>query len=226
MFSGHRGFLHVFAADAMCSLSKVLFDVGTLFSLFVLLPERPRPGSAMSLVPYFLASMPYFLRARQVRESGRWGGGVGASKAENDWRSREIVCVANDTASLHSHGQCLASYADARQANRYIHLLNAEKYASSLLPITTAALQSCQPEAFGSYDDVLTFFLVASTAATFSWDVLVDWGLLSLSDGTGGCVFFECARGVPVEDLPTRRQMKKVREVSACRRSDKRPRRL
>lgn len=58
-------FIDVFFADAMCSLSKVFFDLGMLWHLASHYPN-PVPSSAHSIViPSCFASLPYIIRARQ-----------------------------------------------------------------------------------------------------------------------------------------------------------------
>lgn len=58
-------FIDVFFADAMCSLSKVFFDLGMLWHLAAHYPH-PVPSSAQSIIiPSCFASLPYIIRARQ-----------------------------------------------------------------------------------------------------------------------------------------------------------------
>jgi hypothetical protein len=58
-------FVDVFYADAMCSLSKVFFDWGMLFHMFVYYPN-PVPASTYNiLIPSLAAALPYIIRTRQ-----------------------------------------------------------------------------------------------------------------------------------------------------------------
>ena len=58
-------FIDVFFADAMCSLSKCFFDMGMLWHLAWHYPD-PVPNDMHSiLIPSFVASLPYLIRARQ-----------------------------------------------------------------------------------------------------------------------------------------------------------------
>lgn len=58
-------FVDVFFADAMCSLSKVFFDMGMLFHMATHYPH-PVPRSAHNiLIPSACAAAPYIIRARQ-----------------------------------------------------------------------------------------------------------------------------------------------------------------
>jgi len=58
-------FLDVFFADAMCSMSKVFFDWGLLWTMFYYYPNAiPSTLSSIAL-PSILSSIPYIIRARQ-----------------------------------------------------------------------------------------------------------------------------------------------------------------
>ena len=58
-------FLDVFFADAMCSMSKVFFDWGLLWTMFYYYPSAiPSTLSSIAL-PSILSSIPYIIRARQ-----------------------------------------------------------------------------------------------------------------------------------------------------------------
>ncbi|GMH87333.1 hypothetical protein TrVE_jg12447 [Triparma verrucosa] len=67
--TGGRDFLHVFLADALCSLSKIFFDLGLLFSLVCSYPHNLPTSSTVLLIPSLFASMPFLIRIRQCMGS-------------------------------------------------------------------------------------------------------------------------------------------------------------
>eukprot|EP00592_Proboscia_alata_P004610 CAMPEP_0194371904 /NCGR_PEP_ID=MMETSP0174-20130528/20253_1 /TAXON_ID=216777 /ORGANISM="Proboscia alata, Strain PI-D3" /LENGTH=531 /DNA_ID=CAMNT_0039150149 /DNA_START=199 /DNA_END=1794 /DNA_ORIENTATION=+ len=58
-------FLDVFFADAMCSMSKVFFDLAMLWHLASHYPEAVPSSVHSIIIPSFFASIPYLIRARQ-----------------------------------------------------------------------------------------------------------------------------------------------------------------
>ncbi|GMI40897.1 hypothetical protein TrCOL_g4351 [Triparma columacea] len=66
---GARDFVHVFVADALCSLSKVFFDQGLLLTLAFHYPDHIARSSKSLIIPPLFASSPYLIRARQCANS-------------------------------------------------------------------------------------------------------------------------------------------------------------
>jgi hypothetical protein len=58
-------FVDVYFADAMCSLSKVFFDLGMLLHMASHFPEPVPPSMHNILIPSACAAIPYLIRARQ-----------------------------------------------------------------------------------------------------------------------------------------------------------------
>lgn len=58
-------FVDVYFADAMCSLSKVFFDLGMLLHMASHFPEPVPPSMHNILIPSACAAIPYIIRARQ-----------------------------------------------------------------------------------------------------------------------------------------------------------------
>jgi EXS family len=58
-------FVDVYFADAMCSLSKVFFDMGMLLHMLSHYPEPVPPSPHNIVIPSACAAMPYLIRARQ-----------------------------------------------------------------------------------------------------------------------------------------------------------------
>lgn len=58
-------FVDVYFADAMCSLSKVFFDMGMLLHMASHYPEPVPPSMHNILIPSACAAIPYVIRARQ-----------------------------------------------------------------------------------------------------------------------------------------------------------------
>ena len=58
-------FVDVYFADAMCSLSKVFFDMGMLLHMASHFPEPVPPSMHNILIPSACAALPYIIRARQ-----------------------------------------------------------------------------------------------------------------------------------------------------------------
>lgn len=58
-------FIDVFFADAMCSLSKVFFDLGMLWHLASHYPNPVPPSIHAITIPSLFAAWPYLIRARQ-----------------------------------------------------------------------------------------------------------------------------------------------------------------
>lgn len=65
IITGGRHFVHVFLADALCSLSKILFDLGILFSLFCSYPHNLPKNSAVLVIPSLFGVLPFVVRIRQ-----------------------------------------------------------------------------------------------------------------------------------------------------------------
>jgi EXS family len=58
-------FVDVYFADAMCSLSKVFFDMGMLLHMLSHYPEPVPPSTHNILIPSAFAAVPYVIRWRQ-----------------------------------------------------------------------------------------------------------------------------------------------------------------
>ena len=56
-------------ADALCSLSKIFFDLGLLCSLVCSYPHNLPTSSTVLLIPSLFASMPFLIRIRQCMGS-------------------------------------------------------------------------------------------------------------------------------------------------------------
>lgn len=69
--------------------------------------------------------------------------------------------------------QCLRRYYDSKDFHQ---LLNAAKYGTGLLVITTSALRKAFPNGYTTTLWLVAVFL--GTLYTFSWDLLKDWSLL------------------------------------------------
>ena len=158
-FRGERTFLHVLAADMLCSLSKVFYDVGTLLGLLLHRPHRPAPGSAASHLPPLLAAVPFLLRARQCLSSYNGSFGRGGRPLPLPPRQRGL-----------------------RRNPPHLHLLNLLKYVSSLLPLAASFLRSTSDEP-EEWDGTVLLLLVVNTAACAGWDVVMDWGIVDFSGG-------------------------------------------
>eukprot|EP00588_Corethron_pennatum_P000288 CAMPEP_0194300912 /NCGR_PEP_ID=MMETSP0169-20130528/61520_1 /TAXON_ID=218684 /ORGANISM="Corethron pennatum, Strain L29A3" /LENGTH=460 /DNA_ID=CAMNT_0039051135 /DNA_START=5 /DNA_END=1391 /DNA_ORIENTATION=- len=141
--SVHVAFADVFFADAMCSLSKVFFDWGMIWTMAFYYPEPPPETLKAIFLPSLAASLPYLIRARQ----------------------------------------CVLCWAEGKLKNdpaRYLHLLNALKYSTSLFPLCISAYQktmtSSEDDQF-KVERILVIFLAINAGYSFAWDVVMDWGM-------------------------------------------------
>lgn len=81
--------------------------------------------------------------------------------------------------------QCIVNFLVLRNVpshktkdSTYLHIVNAFKYLSSLVPIVLSAIQQLSPvETRKDLDKYLVFFLLLNSSYCFAWDILVDWGM-------------------------------------------------
>ncbi|CAB9519087.1 Xenotropic and polytropic retrovirus receptor 1 [Seminavis robusta] len=78
-------FVDVYFADAMCSLSKVFFDMGMLLHMLSHYPEPVPPSIHNIVIPSACAAVPYLIRARQCLVMHTVG------KLQNDPKRRQHI---------------------------------------------------------------------------------------------------------------------------------------
>mmetsp|Transcript_16806 Transcript_16806/g.47131 ORF Transcript_16806/g.47131 Transcript_16806/m.47131 type:complete len:477 (+) Transcript_16806:152-1582(+) len=143
-------FIDVFYADAMCSMSKVFADWGTLLYIAMYYDSKGQNGkddnSENTLVPRIcipaaFAALPYVLRARQ--------------------------CLI-----MHTVGRI------KNDPKRYQHLANALKYGTSIFPICVATYQGLLPDQAKGLDNVLVTLQTINASYALYWDIVMDWGMM------------------------------------------------
>lgn len=153
-------FIDVFFADAMCSLSKVFFDWGMIWTLAANYPN-PVPRSAASIViPSSFASLPFLIRARQCH----------------------IMYIVGN---------------HKKDPQKYLHVLNAIKYSTSLFPLIVSAYMktSITNRMQSRLEVALVVLLTVNATYSLIWDITMDWGMMQNPSAIVEHTVSECSGG-------------------------------
>jgi len=78
--------------------------------------------------------------------------------------------------------QCLIMYSVGRikhDPKRYLHVLNAIKYSTSIFPLCLSAYQqTISPAIAAKWEGFLIFLLTLNALYALSWDIIMDWGMM------------------------------------------------
>jgi len=99
--------------------------------------------------------------------------------------------------------QCLVMHTVGRlksDPKRYLHLVNAVKYSTSLFPLCVSAYQkTVSEETAASLEYLLVTLLTINSLYSLAWDIVMDWGMMQNPTAVlehAGCVPLPTSSGV------------------------------